>query len=491
MNIFTSNLFVRLLVSYLVTVLLGLGVSGLFMSFFTKEFIYETKQEELLRKAKQVNGALQDSNRIDEGKLSLLSFLDRSFEARIWVFNNNGEIIATSMKDEVFIGKSIHPSIVDKVKNGKDVIQELNSSTFEGLDKPMLSVVVPWGKQDELYGGIVLHAPIEGITEAFSNMRETILWATLFGILLSTVMVSYLSWSISRPLKKIERTAAEIGMGNYDRRVEIESTAEIGDLAQTINTLAEKLEAGEKERRRLDQIRNDFFANISHELRTPLTAMQGFLEALQDGLIEDEDARQRYYQAMYQETMHLNRMVNDLMDLIKLENHDLVLSRVPVDVEALLQKVAWMFQQEAKQKKSRIMVQVPSSLPRVYGDRDRVFQIIQNLVKNAVKFTEEGQVTLSAEEDGKYIKIMVRDTGIGISEDDLTRIWERFFKVDRVRTKKNDGTGLGLSIVKQLVELHDGKIEVQSEPGVGTVFTVWLPQINKLDNSKTDKAINF
>ncbi|MCK9906192.1 HAMP domain-containing protein, partial [Frankia sp. Cpl3] len=128
-----------------------------------------------------------------------------------------------------------------------------------------------------MYGGIVLHAPIEGIERTFAQMRETILWATLFGVLLSTAMVSYLSWSISRPLQTIERTAREIGRGNYAERVVVEKADEIGELAGTINMLADKLEKVEQERRHLEQVRNDFLANVSHELRTPLTAMQGFL----------------------------------------------------------------------------------------------------------------------------------------------------------------------------------------------------------------------
>ncbi|MFM1654885.1 ATP-binding protein [Brevibacillus sp. B_LB10_24] len=470
----SKSIFRRLLFSFLITVLVGLGLSGILMSFFAKEYIYGEKQEELLRMAKKVNAAIKGSDEVTESLLNTLVFLDESFDTRIWLFNQDGKIVATSMKDEVLTGKSVAVSIASQVLKGKEAVSELQ---IEGLKDPMLSVSVPWGEGDHIYGGIILHAPIEGIERTFAHMRETILWATLFGIILSTAMVSYLSWSISRPLQKIERTAAEIGRGNYAERVVVDTADEISDLAATINTLAEKLEKVEQERRHLEQVRNDFLANVSHELRTPLTAMQGFLEALQDGLVENEEARQKYYAVLYSETMQVNRLVDDLMDLMKLENNEITLAKYPVDLADLIEKVTFTFCPEAAEKGTAIEVEVAEHLPKVLADKDRVEQILKNLVKNAIKFTDNGSVTLAAEAEGQWVKLSVADTGIGIAENDLQRIWERFFKVDRGRSKKNKGTGLGLAIVKELVELHNGTITVESEAGRGSVFTVRLPTV--------------
>ncbi len=467
-----KSIFRRLLYSYMITVLLGLGVVGLIISYFAKGYIYDSKKDELLREAKKVNLTIQpDMPKEDTEKL--LFFLDQTFDARIWIFNREGKIIATSTKEEVTAGKSVDPAIRKTVLKGENAMQQLK---FEGLSEPMLSVVIPWGKEDNLYGGIVLHAPIVGMNETVRNIRETILWATLFGILLSTAMVSYLSWSISRPLKRIDRVASEIGRGNYDERIHVDYPDEIGDLADTINAMADKLAKIDQERRKLDRIRNDFLANVSHELKTPLTAMQGFLEALQDGLIPEE-GRQKYYNVMYQETMHMNRLVDDIMDLIKLENDEIVLSKHPLKVESLLHKVAFKFKQEAVEKGIDIRVEVKGELPKVYADQDRLEQILANLVKNAVKFTDEGTIAIIAERDGSYVLLQVKDTGIGISAADQELIWERFFKVDRGRPKKNKGTGLGLAIVKELVELHQGKIKVESEVNKGTTFSVWIPSV--------------
>lgn len=480
-----KSIFRRLLLSYIFTVVIALGAAGILVSYLVKGYIYEAKQEELLRKAKKVNLMIQETETIDETAAQWLLFLDQSFDARIWVFDRSGEIISTSTKDEVSVGKSVSPSIVQKVLKGEDAVTELR---FEGLAEPMLSVVVPWGEDDKLYGGIVLHSQVEGAVQMIGNIRETILWVTLVGILLSITVVSYLSWSISRPLQKINRAAAEIGVGNYSQRIDINSDDEIDDLANTINKMAETLEKVDQERKKLDQIRDDFLANVSHELRTPLTAMQGFLEALQDGLIP-EQGRQKYYDVMYRETLHMNRLVDDLLDLIKLENETIHLSKHPIEIEPILQKVAFKFNQQVAEKGIALNVQADENLSKAFADQDRLEQILANLVKNAVKFTEHGHVSIRAEEVQDHIVLKVSDTGAGISEADQELIWERFFKSDRGRSKTNKGTGLGLAIVKKLVDLHGGTVTVESQLGKGTTFRVDIPKYKESASAEVTAKI--
>ncbi|NEN85555.1 sensor histidine kinase, partial [Paenibacillus elgii] len=202
--------------------------------------------------------------------------------------------------------------------------------------------------------------------------------------------------------------------------------------------------------------------------------MQGFLEALQDDLIDDA-AKPKYYDIIYKETLHMNRLVDDIADLIKLENDEIALSRSPVDVRQLFAHIAAMFGPEAAERNTTIEMRTEEGLPDAYADRDRFEQIMKNLVKNAVKFTESGKILLNARAESELLMIQVVDTGIGISPDDQEMIWERFFKVDRGRSKKSSGTGLGLAIVRELVELHGGTITVRSEVGQGTVFEFRLP----------------
>lgn len=468
-----KSIFLRLLISYVLTVLLGLCVVGFSMSYITKDYIMDSKQEDMVRKAKKVNLAIQEFNEMNDNARSMLIFLDQSFDSRIWVFDTQGKIVATSSKDELSIGKSVDKSIVKKVENGENTEVNLN---FDDMMESMVSVVVPWGKEDHVYGGIILYSPVTGINDAIQSIRETILWVTLIGIVLSSTVAFYMSWTISHPIQMIDRAASKIGMGDYSGRIDTRFKDEIGDLAGTINQMAEKLEQSDKEKRKLEQLRIDFLANASHELRTPLTAMQGFLEALQDGLIDD-GGRQKYYEIIYKETIHMNRLVDDIMDLTRLENKEITLSRHPVDVKSLLQKVLFKFTQEAEDQGTKIALRIWEPLPLVFVDPDRLEQILNNLVKNAVKFTVNGSITIGAGEDGAFIRLSVTDSGIGISKSDQELIWDRLFKVDRGYSNKQKGTGLGLAIVKQLVELHEGRITVSSEVGEGTTFTVWIPKV--------------
>lgn len=469
-----KSIFLRLLSSYILIILLGLGLVGILVALFAKSYIHDAKIEELLRKAKKVNQAIQNTNEINENLENVLLFLDQSFDSRIWIFNQRGEITWTSTTKEVLIGKSVSESVVKKVLNGESVTDGLK---FEGITEPMLSVAVSWGKENNVYGGIVLHTPAIHMNKTNDRIRETIVWATLFGILFSVGMGFYLSWSILRPVRKMDRVTTLIGAGNYNERIQIEHKDEIGDLANTINQMAEKLEKLDQERNKLDRIRNDFLANVSHELRTPLTAMQGFLEALQDGLIAEEGIP-KYYETMYQETIHMNRLVDDIMDLIRLENDEISLSREAVDIKSLLDKVAFKYQKEATEKEIEIVVHAEEEHLQVIADRVRLEQIVLNLVNNAVKFTSQGTITLCGKREGSYVLLQVSDTGIGLSEADQELIWERFFKVDRGRSKKNNGSGIGLSIVKRLVELHEGRITVESALDKGSTFSIWIPAMN-------------
>ncbi|MFD0676017.1 MULTISPECIES: sensor histidine kinase [unclassified Paenibacillus] len=463
----------KMLTSSIVTVLLGLCAVGLVISLFAKEYIVNSKSNEMIRQAKQVNLAIQNQTAPNDGFKEQLHFFDQAFDSRIWIFDMNGNIVTTSSKDEVNIGKVVSTEVVNQVINGEPA----KWNQFEGLKEGMLSVAVPWGKDNDVYGGIVLHSPLKGMNETIAQLRETILWVTLLGIFFSFGVSSYLSWSITRPIQQIDKAAAKIAVGDYSERIRIDSRDEIGELATTINHMMEQLERVDQEKRKLNQLRHDFLANVSHELRTPLTAMQGFLEALQDGLIE-EGAREQYYEIMYNETLHMNRLVDDITDLMKLENKEIELVWMAVDVQAMLSKLAFKFRPEAEARGTIIHSSMDEDSPQAFADPDRLEQIFNNLIKNAVKFTENGTIELKAMAvpSEECVLITVTDTGIGISPEDQGLIWERFFKVERGRPVKHKGSsGLGLAIVRELVELHNGSIGVRSEMGKGSTFEVRIP----------------
>ncbi len=231
------------------------------------------------------------------------------------------------------------------------------------------------------------------------------------------------------------------------------------------------------ELRRLEKVRAEFVANVSHELRTPLTAIKGYLETVLDETRLESDTHRRFLEIANSHAERMGRLINDLLNLSDIETGKVVLDPAPVSLGAFVQDVSAMFEKDAAKKAVKLVNQVPSDL-WVEADRDRLSQILVNLVDNAVKYTPEGGTVsfLAAKTDTNQIRITVRDTGQGIPPNDLPRITERFYRVDKARVRvQQGGTGLGLAIVKHLVQLHGGTLHVESEYGKGTTIEFLLP----------------
>lgn len=232
------------------------------------------------------------------------------------------------------------------------------------------------------------------------------------------------------------------------------------------------------ELRRLERVRTDFVANVSHELRTPLTALKGFIEALQEGAADDPATRTKFLEIMARETDRLVALINDLLDLSRLESRTVELRQAPVSLADVAGAVVLMFARKAEAKNLKLEQDFPPDLPPVLADEEMLRQVFINLLDNAVKYTPSGRIEVRAraEPDGRTVRVEVADTGIGIPRQHLGRIFERFYRVDRARSRELGGTGLGLSIVRHIIELHGGRIEVESEVGVGSTFRFWLPR---------------
>ena len=230
------------------------------------------------------------------------------------------------------------------------------------------------------------------------------------------------------------------------------------------------------ELRRLERVRTEFVANVSHELRTPLTAIRGYLETLLEGGLDQPDNGRRFLQIVFRHTERLGRLLDDLMDLSNIELGKVTLKREPTDLADVLEPVLAIVRPQAEAKRLAVAADLPRGLPTVSADRDRLVQILLNLVDNAVKFTPEGgRVTVTASPWEGMVEVVVADTGVGIPSTDLPRITERFYRVDKARSRALGGTGLGLAIVKHLVQAHGGELRIESELGKGTTVSFTLP----------------
>ncbi len=231
------------------------------------------------------------------------------------------------------------------------------------------------------------------------------------------------------------------------------------------------------ELRRLEQVRTEFVANVSHELRTPLTAIQGYLETLLGGALEEGEHARKFLEIAFRHTERLGRLVNDLTDLSNIELGRVSLRLESTPLDEVFDSVLAMIRPRAENGQVGLSAELPPDLAPVRADRDRLAQILINLVDNGVKFTPAGgRVTVSARASGPgMVEVLVTDTGVGIPRADLPRITERFYRVDRTRSRELGGTGLGLAIVKHLVLAHGGELRIDSEPGRGTVARFTLP----------------
>jgi two-component system sensor histidine kinase ResE len=231
------------------------------------------------------------------------------------------------------------------------------------------------------------------------------------------------------------------------------------------------------EERKLDKLRIDFIANVSHELRTPISMLQGYSEAIVDDIAESEEEKKEMAQIIYDESLRMGRLVNELLDLARMEAGHLELLNEEVELRSFLQKVARKFYALAKEKEINLAVDTIDTEQYFLMDPDRMEQVLTNIIDNCIRHTPvKGEVMVSCKIDGNGVYWQIKDTGVGISEEDLPFIFERFYKADKARTRGNSGTGLGLAIAKNIVEAHRGQISVQSKYGQGTTFFIYLPR---------------
>ena len=231
------------------------------------------------------------------------------------------------------------------------------------------------------------------------------------------------------------------------------------------------------ELRKLEKMRKDFVANVSHELRTPVSNIKGYAETLLDGALKDEKNAEEFVKIIYSDSERLSNLINDLLDLSKIESGKLPMAKKPCSIRAIAKTVIAQLRKQAEDKSVSVTIDIPNNINNVLSDEKRILQALFNLIDNAIKYTPGGgSVKVRAREEGKFVRTEVIDSGIGISEKDLPRIFERFYRVDKGRSRELGGTGLGLSIVKHIAQSHAGDVSVKSTLGQGSTFIFTIPK---------------
>jgi two-component system sensor histidine kinase VicK len=298
---------------------------------------------------------------------------------------------------------------------------------------------------------------------------------------------------VSQLLNMPKQKVDELALGDYPSTLlSISNEKALGSIRATFTPIKRRTKGivgmivvlyDVTEQEKLDQTRKEFVANVSHELRTPLTTIKSYLEALEDGAWEDSELAPRFLHVTHHETERMIRLVNDLLQLSRLDSKETPLKREMVNLIEMLEEVSDRFSFQAQQRHIKIELAMDFPIPQVWIDRDQIDQVLDNLVSNALKYTgEDGVVRIYAGAESQVIKILIEDNGVGIPEKDLEKIFDRFYRVDKARSRNMGGTGLGLSIAKEIIRSHGGTISIESEAGKGTqvVFSIPLSQEGRM-----------
>jgi len=448
----------RLLVAFTLVILVTIGTVFFFISLGTggeirqygeqSEQIRTIRLQHMLSRYYYHHGDWADIQPIVERSGSL-------YERHIILTDASGTVVADSEGD--LLGEQYHPT-------SSGIPLSLPPPPLPGRPLPPQLSPSPGQALGTLY--ISLEGTDVILTESLSeSIGRFILWGGLLAVAIILLFTFVLSRRILAPIKALTVTTRRLGKGDFSQRVQFKDKGEVGELAQAFNSMAGDLEHAEK-------LRQNLVADVAHELRTPLSNIQGYLEAVDDEVVAPDSAT---IHSLREEVTLLSRLVNDLQELALAEAGELKLFPQAGDISKLINQAVAPVQAQAKAKGVLVSVDLPQ-LPPVNIDPHRISQVLRNLLENAVAHTAKGDtITVTAQQEDKQVKVSVTDTGEGIPPEDIPNVFERFYRVDKSRTRATGGSGLGLTIAKRLVEAHGGKIEVQSEPGKGSRFAFTLP----------------
>lgn len=489
------------MLTYTALIVLVAAIVGSAFPFLLKEHYFRIKEKELISRAQVISDMLSQvplNETSQEYLTALLRPLEQYSGDRILLVDRSGQFQTLSPGGERLpmprmrrVRSPLSESELEHLWAGEPLIKRYvlfpgpPGTPEENAERrlPVLTVAVPiyqGADVSQIVGAVMVTTPIAGITQTATSTSRLVIFILAAAALVALVAGYYFSRTVSRPLREMAVAAREMAKGNYQRRVPPAGQDEIGELSSSFNYLAEKLEEAARHAQKIEQIRRDFVANVSHELRAPLTLIRGYIEALLDKELTGDPTgkinTENYHRIILEETLRMERLINELLDLSRLESGRVTLDWEKVDLLALSRSLLQKLSPRAQEKGISLRLTAPAELPLVWGDGYRIEQLLLIFLDNALNHTQEGHIELilEPEEGNKQVRVSIKDTGEGIPAEDLPYIWERFYKVDKAHTRGKNGTGLGLAIARQLIEMHGGTTSVESHPGQGSTFSFTL-----------------
>jgi signal transduction histidine kinase len=466
-----KSIFGKLLSAYYLIILITFIILGILLFSLLGDYVTSEKEELLRYTGKKINEItsvlIEDNSPIVERvyRINIESY-GTNTQSLIIVIDQTGEIFAISNPYYKHMeGQKLSKAQYGEVLLGKDIKKIGN---FEGLfNQTVLTIGMPLKYKNEIVGAVFLNSPIPEINKVRYEVFKLFMLSVSVALLAAFILIFFLSRKISNPLKMINKAAKTFANGQFENRVAVNSNDEIGELANTFNRMAESLQ-------NLENMRRSFIANVSHELRTPMTTIQGFIAGIMDETIPKERQKQ-YLKIVLDEVRRLSRLVNDLLDLAKMEAGENQLNFREFDINELIRIGIIKFENRITQKNIHINAYFEDEQCFVIADMDGIQRVVTNLLDNAIKFSDDnGTIDIEVITKSNKVYVSIQDHGIGIDEQELKYIWDRFYKTDKSRSKDKTGTGLGLAIVKNIINQHGQEISVESKLEEYTRFTFTL-----------------
>jgi signal transduction histidine kinase len=477
-----GSLRARLIVSFAVVVALAVFLAGAGALFLLRDQQQEAARERYGRHAEPINDRVASLLTLGTPRAGVQEYLaERAQELGLRLLLADEDLLTVwDSEPDGLEGQYILAFEDPKIEVTSDDGARYRFTDDDAPDDLALFAAPPGNPEDDspfasVQYQVYIAIPRNELSSAWLELAPRLALAGAIALAVSFAVAWFISRSISGPLARITQASQQMARGNYDVHIPIRGQDEVGRLSEAFNAMAREVSSSQR-------MMKDLLANVSHELKTPLTSIQGFSQAICDDEIADQEQLRDSCRIINDEANRMRGLVDDLLLLSQIESGQVEMQHAHVDLEALLERTLERFQWELRDGEIRSGTRI-ERLPIVHGDQRRLEQVFSNLLQNAVRHTPPGgSVTVRAfvERDGR-VSVAVHNTGSFISPDDLPRVFERFFQVDRARARKGGSSGLGLSIVSEIIEAHGGTVAATSSEAGGTEFIVTLPPANPRD----------
>ena len=493
------SLFKKYLIFGIVILLTSFIALSVTMYIFVNRYWEAEKKASLIDTAKRVADVIESSSTylpaahmliIDKESPVGLTVVNMSeiIDADILVVDNTGECAYCSAEDGVdYTGKSMPSYVMAATTQGEFFESGTLDSYFPNARYTAgVPIITDTGSGDTILAFCYASTPATFVSGLPVTFLQIFFTAAAVMLVIIIIFVASMSYSMSRPLKQMSNAAKKFAVGDFSVRVKVQSDDEIGELATAFNYMADSLSASESMRR-------SFISNVSHELKTPMTTIAGFIDGMLDGTIPQE-RHAHYMKIVSNEVKRLSRLVTSMLSLSRIDRGELKVNRQKFDLFSLIITILASYEQKIVARKLHITGLEDFRSITVNADPDLMYQVVYNLIENAVKFTDEGGTIHFGVEETRYdISVSISNTGPGIPPEDIRYVFDRFYKTDKSRSIDKKGMGLGLYIAKTIMRLHGGDIYVESRVNEFTTFTFRLPRTETFaapaHNSSSDKYV--